>query len=198
MRGKIYKIVHSQSDAIYVGMTIGSLSKRWGEHKTAAKIEQLGSTSICSLMKQHGVDQFKIMLIKEYNVIDKQHLRVYETLWINKLRCVNKLVSFNPMPKIQQKRAYNIRSKDKSHEYYEKNKELIRVKSKMHREANKDVMKEKSKAYRAANRESIKVKKAERFECDCGGTWTKGHGFKRHESTKLHQNWVKASSGTPL
>ncbi|TYZ58415.1 hypothetical protein PybrP1_004247 [[Pythium] brassicae (nom. inval.)] len=107
MVGRIYKIVHSQSDVVYVGMTMNSLSKRWTTHKKLYNEEknQNSNITIYEYMVKHSVDQFKILLIKEYDVIDRKHLKVYETLWMNKLKCVNKLLSFNPMNDKQQSRA---------------------------------------------------------------------------------------------
>lgn len=99
MIGRIYKIVHSQSDIVYVGITMDRLSKRWTAHKNLYVKEKCKNSNITIYehMVKHGVDQFKIMLIKEYDVIDSNHLKVYETLWMNKLKCVNKIPSFNPM-----------------------------------------------------------------------------------------------------
>ncbi|KAL8003349.1 hypothetical protein Plhal703r1_c13g0067761 [Plasmopara halstedii] len=45
-------------------------------------------------MRDHGLDQFKCFLIKEYDVIDRVHLEAYETLWIKKLKACNKNLPF--------------------------------------------------------------------------------------------------------
>lgn len=183
MIGRIYKIVHAQSDIIYVGMTTTSLAKRWYSHKSDYDKDNHSKISIYPLMKQHGIDQFKIMLVKEYEVIDKNHLKVYETLWINKLKCINKVPSFNPMSKKQQ-----------DHSYYLRNREERCAKVKAYAAANKDVIKERNKAYREKNKESIKAKKAEKIQCECGGSWSKGHGFARHQKTMKHQSYLDSTS----
>lgn len=178
MIGRIYKIIHSQSDVVYIGMTTNTLTKRWSSHKSAY-IKDKPEISIYSLMQLHGINQFKILLIKEYEVVDKKHLKVYETLWINKLKCINKIASFNPMAK-----------KQRCQSYYQSNRENRCEKVRAYAAAHKDVIKERTKAYREKNKELIKKKKSETFECECGGSWNKGHGFKRHERTTKHQTWL--------
>lgn len=85
MIGKIYKVVHAQSDAVYVGSTFDTLRGRFSKHRT-------GTSEIGKLMRRLDADtnNFKIVLIKEYDVCDRKHLNMYEQLWINKLTCINK------------------------------------------------------------------------------------------------------------
>lgn len=85
MIGKIYKVVHAQSDAVYVGSTFDTLRGRFSKHRT-------GNTEIGKLMRELDSDtnKFKIILIKEYDVCDRKHLEMYEQLWISKLKCINR------------------------------------------------------------------------------------------------------------
>lgn len=92
MIGRVYKIVHSQSDICYVGSTINELRVRWNNHKALDN-----TCAIADHIKKHGADQFKIILIKEYEVVDRKHLLAYETLWMSKLKCINKQAAFNPL-----------------------------------------------------------------------------------------------------
>jgi hypothetical protein len=41
------------------------------------------------MMRELGIENFDMQLIKCYNVFDRQHLRAYEQLWINKLNSIN-------------------------------------------------------------------------------------------------------------
>jgi len=132
--GRVYKIVHNKLDITYVGMTMDPLSKRWKTHKANKSKKNI---SIYKYFKEHGIDSFSIVMIKEYPVIDRNHLRVYETLWINKLKCINKYISFNPLPiKIYKKLCYlNNREIliERQKEYYLNNKERIREQQKLYR-----------------------------------------------------------------
>ncbi len=76
--GRVYKIIHTQTNIIYVGSTFNSLRDRFYRHKSQYKLwltnnETIG-LSIYSYFKEHDFNQFKIILIKDYNVIDRNHL----------------------------------------------------------------------------------------------------------------------------
>lgn len=208
MRGLIYKIVHSQSDLVYVGMTTSTLTKRWQHHKSDCNSEHRLDCAIYPFMRQHGIDQFKIMLIKEYDIVDKTHLRVYETLWMNKLKCINKNVSFNPTPKIQRKRQYNKNNKyrisEYNKQYRETHKEAKVEYDKQYRETHKDKLsnyrkqyaidnKDKialyNKQYTSDNKEIISLKRSEKIECVCGAMISKRNKA-RHERSQRHLQYV--------
>jgi GIY-YIG catalytic domain len=75
MIGTIYKIIHAQSDICYVGSTLNKeLKQRWKHHKEDYSKWLNGKPnglSIYPSFKQPGIDQFKIILIKEYEVVDR-------------------------------------------------------------------------------------------------------------------------------
>mgnify|MGYP001546348743 CR=1 FL=1 len=73
MIGRVYKIIHNQSELIYIGSTINKLKYRWQQHKNNYKYWVYGRSdrSHCSLYKyflKYGIENFKIILIKEYNL----------------------------------------------------------------------------------------------------------------------------------
>ena len=113
--GRIYRIIHKQSDICYVGSTFNRLSDRWSQHKCVFNRWVADKTrdkcSVYPHIEEHGIDQFQIMLVKEYPVVDREHLEAYETLWIKKLRCVNKNSPFQ-IPKLY-KAAYHAANRDK-------------------------------------------------------------------------------------
>ena len=102
MIGRIYKIIHAQSNFIYIGSTTQFLRTRWAEHKYKHTRNQ---SVLYDQMNKHGIDQFKIMLIKEYEVIDRKHLYAYEQLWINKLSSGNEHAAFQPLDKESRRQA---------------------------------------------------------------------------------------------
>ena len=116
MIGRIYKIIDCQSELCYIGSTCSELKLRWSRHKEAygrwLKGDKKYSVSIYPFFQQHGVERFKTVLIKEYEIEDKTHLSAYEQLWINKFRktCIN---SNNPF-RFQKlhKWAYNKKNKE--------------------------------------------------------------------------------------
>ena len=68
--------------------------------------------SIHPYFKQFGFDTFRITLIKAYDVCDRRHLNMYETLWMNKLSCINHNLAFNPIPRAVYDKQYRSKHKE--------------------------------------------------------------------------------------
>lgn len=105
MIGRVYKIIHKSEDSktkniCYVGSSLNHLNIRWKHHRNRFYEYKKYATRFISIhkyFKEHGLNNFQIILIKEYEVIDRNHLVAYEQLWINKLQCVNIQSAFNPI-----------------------------------------------------------------------------------------------------
>jgi len=101
MIGRVYQIKHQTQSISYVGSTTNSIHRRWLDHGCNFRAWCKGAgSSTCSLfpyLRKYGLDQFEITLLKEYDVVDKNHLHAYEQLWINKLSPVNKHNPFSPL-----------------------------------------------------------------------------------------------------
>lgn len=65
-QGKIYKIVNSVNDKIYVGSTCSKLCKRMVAHRSCANSKRDKDTKFYKSMNEIGVENFKIILIKDY------------------------------------------------------------------------------------------------------------------------------------
>ena len=206
--GKVYRITKIDDPTInYVGSTFGELKLRWYLHK-----QNNSSCSIKEYFDKYGVDKFKIILIKEYEVYaenqkDNKHLKAYEQLWINKFKlkncCVNKINCMKLLPekiysllyrsnnieKIQQaNKKYQEVNKKKilkqAKEYREANREKILEQKKEYREANREKINEKAKEYREANREKTNEKAKEKVNClICNSLISRGH-LARHKKSK--------------
>ncbi|KUF84774.1 hypothetical protein AM588_10001756 [Phytophthora nicotianae] len=124
MIGSIYIIIHSQSDICYVGSTLNKeLKQRWKQHKEDYAKWLKGprkEIAIYPSFKRHGIDQFKIVLVKQYDVVDRKHLEAYEQLWINIFRktAVNKVNPFSikTMARKEYDKQYREMNKAKSNE----------------------------------------------------------------------------------
>jgi len=62
-QGKIYKIVNTVNEKIYIGSTVTALYRRMKDHRQQAKTR---TSKFYSAMRRHGVENFKIELIKDY------------------------------------------------------------------------------------------------------------------------------------
>ena len=203
--GKVYRITKNDDPNInYVGSTFTTLRQRWNIHKK-------NDCSIKKYFDEYGIDKFKIILIKEYEVFaenqkDTKQLRAYEQLWINKFRikkcCINKRDAFRLLNK-EKIKEYRENNKEKFKEYYEKyyennkekfkeyqkkfrenNREKILEEKKNYRENNKEEINEKSKKYYQDNKDKILERLKGKIECPiCKSLITKRH-LSRHQKSK--------------
>lgn len=210
--GRVYKIVVGQSEECYIGSTFDDLKYRFRGHKKSYKSYLNGVrktvSSVC-LFEKYGIENCKIVLIKEYLVDNKNHLRNYESLWISKHRkcCVNKLDSAGYIITKSKRTLLKLYSSIKSIEYKNLNKDVISIRRKEYREKNKEVISVRKKEYYQKNKEEIIKKNAifrknnwntiyskqsERILCECGIETDKQH-LNRHLKSKRH---IKIMEGT--
>jgi hypothetical protein len=167
--GTVYKIVCSlDNNIVYIGSTFNQLRHRWQMHKSFYKSYLEGKNrciSIYTYFTKYGIDNFKIMKIKDYecyreNKADARHLHAFEQLWINKTRnCINQNNPFR-IDKLSEK-YYREKNKDRQKEYREANKD----KKSEYREANKDKISKKCKEYYEANKEKTLERNKQRVNC---------------------------------
>lgn len=163
--GRVYKIISSQGNECYVGSTFNTLRDRFRKHKEA--IKHGNGSSVEEIFTKYGTDKCRCILIKEYEVIDRNHLEVYETLWIKKLKAINKIEPSGGLLKRQYQRQFSRR-------YYEDNKEEI---------AEKRI--DYDKDYYEINRNKILENKSRKITCECGAIIGKG-SLTRHKKSARH------------
>lgn len=181
MKGIVYEIYSdSHPDIRYVGSTTTTLEKRWQYHKGVFKNTTKRRPIICKYFEEFGIDNFQIRVIKEYDIVDSNHLLAYEQLWINKLKSINlkkNLVLTKKIRQMQQK------------EYYENNRE----KKKLYYEENKESISEKKKLYYENNREKIREKRQRTYICPCQPDKELLLDKKtRHERSIKHQKYLQS------
>lgn len=184
----IYKIYYiNDPNIIYIGSSMNNqTSKRWADHKADYKKylnnPKNNRANIYPYFKEYGIENFNIVKIKDIQVVDRAHLKVYEQLFINKLKPVNLVNPFNILTDVDKKNyaaKYYEKNKDLKREYgknrylnnpeyfanYAKeNKEKIKEYKKQHYEKNKEKILEKQNNYRKENKEKIKERKKEDYE----------------------------------
>jgi hypothetical protein len=200
--GRIYKITHKESNLCYVGSTFDPLSIRWKNHTSNFKVwlkKREKGLTIFRCFEKFGVKQFQIVLIKEYQVCDKQHLLAYEQLWINTLKPINEKNPLWILKKVQ-KRQYYVDNRDyfaqKNKEWAKNNPEKTDAYKKKWANENKDKVKQyrldnrerlcqKKKEYREKNLETLKQKSVSRVNCECGAELSYSN-YAAHRRTKRH------------
>jgi tRNA nucleotidyltransferase/poly(A) polymerase len=158
--GKVYKIVAGQGTECYVGSTRADLRIRMFEHRRKYRAWKKGKNdkrSVFELFEKYGVENCRMVLIKEYDVVDKRHLEVYETLWMKKLRAINKLEPCGGLLKKEHQKQYG-------KQYREANLEMIGEKKKQYRKANLEMIGEKKKQYYKTNAEMISEKQKQYYK----------------------------------
>ena len=83
-RAKIYKLVNSVNDKIYVGSTILTLPQRKAVHKTDAK--KALKRPVCKQLNEIGWTNVDIVLIENYPCSSMEELTARERKWIDKLK----------------------------------------------------------------------------------------------------------------
>ena len=89
--GKIYKILNSVDDEIYIGSTVEKLCQRMAKHK--AKIEHKPQYKLYQHMALHGKEKFYIELVELFPCQSKEELRAREGEWIRQIATLNDKVA---------------------------------------------------------------------------------------------------------
>ena len=125
-----------------------------------------------------------MILIKEYEVLDRRHLEVYETLWIKKLKAMNKLEPCGGLLKKQRETRYK-------NQWYEENKEIIRQKQKQYYEENKEAITEQSKQYYKDNKEELLNKQKQYYEENKENILRRVKQYQERNQEKIKENKTK-------
>ena len=151
---KIYKIWSPQTEQVYIGATVQSLSNRMTEHRKPSNNTR--SKIIIDL------GDARIELVEQYSCNNKMESDKKEGEYIRKMNCVNKQIAGRTHSEYRDDNKDKTAERDKA--YHEKNKEKLAERNKAWREANKEKIAEQSKAYREANTEKMREKSKEYHE----------------------------------
>jgi group I intron endonuclease len=73
-QAKIYKIINSANNNIYVGSTCSKLCKRMAEHRRASISKRDKDTKFYKSVNEIGVEHFRIILVKEFSCDNNNQL----------------------------------------------------------------------------------------------------------------------------
>ena len=167
--GRVYKVIHCHTNIVYVGSTLDTLKNRWQNHKGCVKAKRDCELSIVPYYRLHGIENFKMILIKEYKLCGddlkeiKIQLRAWEQLWINKCRFNNGINCVNKKNTIQFEKLNHKKYREKHREeiaeyqkkYHEEHKEEIAEQQKKYREEHKEERAQCHKKYREEHKEEL-------------------------------------------
>lgn len=151
---KIYQIISSQCEQVYIGSTCQTLSMRLAGHRRDYKQFQEGKKQgHCRSFQLLDYDDVKIELIEDFPCERREQLLKREGEIIRQRNCLNVVVP-GRTPK-----EYNEDNKEKKRMYNETNKEHLKARRKVYREANKDSLQAKKKAWYKSNKERIQTQR---------------------------------------
>jgi group I intron endonuclease len=82
-KARIYKIINTKTIDIYIGSTIQNLEKRFNAHRSNAKQNKNGKLYDC--IREHGVKNFSIELIEEFEIEKIEEIGIRERKHYNEL-----------------------------------------------------------------------------------------------------------------
>ena len=201
----IYKIACKDPNItdIYVGSTTNLAQRRY-KHKN--NCQNLNSRNynyyVYQFIREHGgFDNFEVVKLEDYPCERFEELTKRERYWFEELSAtLNKQVPSRTESEYYQDNQDKIREYMK--QYHEQNRDKILEKKKEYRQRNQDKIREyreqnrdkileKKKQYREQNRDKILEKYKQKFECECGGTYTLANKA-QHFKTKKHQDYLKS------
>lgn len=169
-KGKIYKVVCSETDRIYIGSTVQPLYKRLYGHKHI-------KSNRC---KTNDFIEPKIYLVEDFSCDRKEQLEARERHYIETLECVNKVI-----PCRTEKEKYEYFK-----QWYKKNKEHKIITDKEYKEKNKEKIKKQNKELYEKNKQEINKKRYLKIICCCGAEISLNNKV-RHEKSNKHNKFIK-------
>jgi group I intron endonuclease len=115
-KGKIYKITNKENGSIYIGCTINSLEKRFGEHLSRC-FSSTHKSKLYNSMKKYGQENFTIELIEECDLsviyeIEKKYIEQYDSYnnGLNSTFGGEGCLGYTHSPEIRQKISENTKN----------------------------------------------------------------------------------------
>jgi hypothetical protein len=166
--GKIYKIENNVNNDVYIGSTAKQyLSQRMQTHKSNYVAFTKGlhtKSTVFDMFGNVGFNNCQIVLIESFPCNSKDELHARETHYIKNTICMNKVLA-NGSPI----------NKDT----------LLKVD-----DPNLTSKQRRDLKSRHKHEVALKAKKNEKFDCECGGKYTKSHQSLHRKSIK-HMNYVE-------
>jgi hypothetical protein len=162
--GKIYKLVSTMTDKVYIGSTKLPLNERLNIHLNHYKSFLNKKYHYVSSFLILENDDYEIILIEDYPCETKEQLKDREQFYILSNECVNKNIPNRT------KKQYYLDNKERIKNYYQINKERFKnyyqnnkERFKNYYQNNKEILLENQKNYYSANKEVIYKKKKDYY-----------------------------------
>ena len=176
--GRIYKILNTIDDNVYVGSTTEALCKRMWKHKWDVKNNRFITRPLYVKAKEYGFDNFYIELIENYPCECKEEMIAREGYWIRQIGTLNAIVAGRTPKEYYEDNKET--KQTKSHDYYHTNHYKLLAKRKEFRDNNQELIREQNRQYRETHNNII--------PCDKCGCLIQSRGMPRHQATLKCRN----------
>ena len=181
-KAKLYKIINSISNDLYIGSTTQRLCSRMSGHRQDCTQKKSKEYPLYKNMKELGIERFAIQLIEECPCKDRGESYKKEGEWIrNEQPTLNKQVAGRTHHQwyIDNKEHHN----NKCKEYRMIHETQLSSNKKNYIEHNQEMIQQNNKELYENNKERILQQLRERVLCECGKYFTKQYES-RHKSSK--------------
>jgi hypothetical protein len=163
IHGRIYKIVSSETDQVYVGSTTKTLKRRLTGHKSKYNLYLKNEHHYITSFDILKFSDAKIMLIHEGLFDTKDDLRRLEGQYMLATEhCVNKCIAGRTATERLEANIEHLKRIQKL--YRELNKEAIKQRNKVYHENHKDEHKQYKKEYYTLNKERLSKERHNYYE----------------------------------
>ena len=198
----IYKIQHKELDELlYVGSTT-HFGNRKVQHKRScynSNGKSYNSKLYSTIRDNGGWDEFNMVIVKEFPCENKRQAEAEEDRIMRQMRSsLNTIRSYQTPEERQERHSItnkvlyqnNIeKHKEIGKKYYENNRDKILERTKEHYQQNREKIIDYNKEYREQNKNKIKERDNAKYECPCGGKYTRGNKA-IHLKTLKHQTFI--------
>ena len=189
-RGKIYKLVSSQTQDVYYGSTIeDKLTNRLAGHRKGYKRWLNHKYNFSTSFEIIKFDDCKIILVENFPCNSIYELLAREQYHIENNECVNKYKAYTGFTKDEYNNQY----------YHDHRNEIIEQKKEYHQNHRTEIIekqriynqshRQEIKQYYEKNKEKIQERNRIKITCQCGSEIQK-HVQARHNRSKKHQAWI--------
>jgi len=204
--GRVYSIRSHQTDDIYIGSTIQTLSQRMTDHRADYKQYLNKNPRYVTSYEILQYNDAYIELLFEGEFESRNALDRKEGEYQRSMDCVNKRIEGRTKQEHYEDNKEEILVKNKQYykenkphileqikEYREKHHERLKIQKKKYCEDHPEEIKARSAKNYEKNKEKEKKEKRTKYTCVCGSILCKGEKA-RHERSKKHQAFIQCLS----
>ena len=183
---KIYKIVNENTGMFYIGSTCLPLHKRFYQHKHNSKKDKHKNIKLYKYFTEPTFDDFKIVLVEEFNLENKEQLKREENKYIEKFinddKCLNMNLSYTGLDKNEYCKLY-----------HQENRKKIIEQKKEYRKENIDYFRNYDRIRNQYDERKMKMKeyKSQKFICICGAE-IRNDSRSKHNKTIKHIKFIES------